>query len=58
MTIKVAIIESEAGWGRKIDEIREFETMEEAEDFVDDFNSYNTATKAPDWYMIAEILKN
>lgn len=54
---KVAIIESERGWGRKIDEVKEFPTRAEAEAFVTKFNSQNTADEVPDWYMVAEIME-
>jgi hypothetical protein len=48
------IIESERGWGRKIDEVKEFDTEKERDDFVKKFNSKNPPGPAPDWYMIAE----
>jgi glutaredoxin-related protein len=54
--IRVAIIESERGWGRKIDDVKEFDTMEEAETFIKEYNSYNTSPTAPDWYMQAELI--
>ena len=51
---KVAIIESERGWGQKVDEVKYFDNEEEANKFVRKFNSQNTAGQAPDWYMYAE----
>lgn len=54
--IKVNIIESERGWGQKVDEVREFKTYEDALAFVDDFNKDNNKDKVPDWYMYAEIV--
>lgn len=51
---RVDLIESERGWGSKIDEVKHFETEQEAKDFVREFNSKNTAATAPDWYMYAE----
>jgi hypothetical protein len=48
------IIESERGWGQKVDEVREFDTEKERDDFIKEFNSHNTETSAPDWYMKAE----
>lgn len=53
------IIESEAGWGSKIDETKEFDTIEERDAFVKEYNDkYNPPLKAgervPSWYMIAE----
>lgn len=55
--VKVAIIESERGWGRKIDEIKTFPTLDKAQAFIKEYNSYNTSTTAPDWYMQAELMK-
>lgn len=52
---KVNIIEMERGWGSKIDEVREFSTLQEAQDFVTEFNSYNNKPEVPDWYMYAEL---
>lgn len=54
-TIKVEIIESERGWGQKVDETKEFETLEEAESFVKEYNAENKWSSAPDWYMYARI---
>lgn len=51
---KVNIIESERGWGSKIDEVKEFYTQEEADDFIKDFNSKNDKDSVPDWYMYAD----
>jgi hypothetical protein len=56
MKTKVVIIESERGWGSKVDEIKEFDTREEAKDFVEEFNSHNTEKTTPDWYMVAKIV--
>lgn len=53
--VEVEIIESESGWGQRIDEVKEFNTMEEAVNFVNEFNSYNKEEKVPDWYMYARI---
>jgi hypothetical protein len=55
MSVKVFIIESEAGWGQKVDEVKEFPTKEEANAFVKEFNSYNSLPYTPDWYMYAEL---
>lgn len=54
MVWKVVIIESERGWGQRVDEVKEFETKAEADAFVKEFNSENTAPTAPDWYMQAQ----
>lgn len=55
MTVKVQIIESERGWGQKIDEIKEFPTREEALAFCKEFNKDNNQDQVPDWYMVAKI---
>lgn len=58
---KVVIIESEAGWGSKVDEILEFPTREEAKEFVESYNRkhnpgmYERPVKVPDWYMMAQL---
>ena len=51
---KVNIWEYERGWGSRIDERKEFDTKEEAEDFIVKYNSKNTEEVVPDWYMIAK----
>lgn len=56
--IKVLIIESEAGWGARVDEVKYFDTKEEAEKFVTKYNSYNDKPTVPDWYMYATIDNN
>lgn len=50
---KVQIDEYERGWGSRLDEIKEFDTKEEADQFIIEFNSKNTDEKVPDWYMVA-----
>lgn len=60
MITKVAIIESERGWGQKIDEIIEFDTRAAAEKYCKEYNEkYNPdlGGQVPDWYMIATILE-
>lgn len=57
MKVKVAIIESERGWGQRIDEVREFDTRAEAAAFVVDFNAENNKPEVPDWYMYAHIIE-
>lgn len=52
----VHIIESERGWGQRIDEVKEFATLPEAQAFVTEFNSVNTDSTVPDWYMYAKIV--
>lgn len=52
--VKVHIIESEAGWGQRVDETLEFATEELAIQYCEEYNNkYNTAESAPDWYMKA-----
>jgi len=57
--VHVAIIESERGFGQKIDEIREFkgeDAKEKAEAFVKKYNAANTEDKVPDYYTYAKIM--
>ena len=53
---RVDIIESERGWGRKIDESKYFDDEVEAKRFVTQYNSRNPPGPAPDWYMQAEYI--
>ena len=53
----VEIIESERGWGSKVDEVKYFDNFDDAAEFVDKFNSHNIAESAPDWYMVASTPK-
>lgn len=54
---RVDIIESERGWGSKIDETLYFDNEEEAKKYVKDYNEkYNSQEEVPDWYMIAEYV--
>ncbi len=53
MKYKATIMEYERGWGSRIDEVREFNSEVERDEFVDTFNSHNTAETVPDWYMVA-----
>lgn len=50
---KVTIIESERGWGQRVDEVKEFETYENAKKFQIKFNAVNNEDHVPDWYMLA-----
>lgn len=54
IAIKVPVIESERGWGSKIDDWMVVLSEEDAKAFIKEFNSKNTASSAPDWYMQAE----
>ena len=51
---KVYIIESERGWGTKVDDVKYIDTKENAMMFVREFNSKNNKEVVPDWYMYAE----
>jgi hypothetical protein len=54
MTWKVDIIESERGWGQKVDETKEFgEDFSAAKKFRDNYNAKNNEDTVPDWYMYA-----
>lgn len=50
---RVDIIESERGWGTKVDEVKYFDSEESAKAFCAEYNKTNTASVAPDWYMQA-----
>jgi hypothetical protein len=50
------MIESERGWGQKIDEIKEFPTREKALAFAQDYNKkHNNLPYVPDWYIKAVV---
>ena len=51
-TWKVEIIESERGWGSKVEEVKFFDNENDAA-FVSEFNSKNIEDYVPDWYMYA-----
>lgn len=59
MTYRAYVIESESGWGSKVDETKEFATKLERDNWVKDYNDkYNPdmgkpGHRTPDWYMIA-----
>ncbi len=54
---KVYIIESELGWGQKIEGEKEFDTPEEARKFCKKYNNKHCPPLAvtPDWYMYARM---
>jgi hypothetical protein len=54
LALKVPVVESEAGWGRKIDDWMVCQSMEDAKLFEEEFNSVNEDGPAPDWYMQVE----
>jgi hypothetical protein len=52
---KVEIIESERGWGSKVDEVLYFTEQAEAATYVKEYNEkYNPPGPVPDWYMVAQ----
>ena len=54
LAVKIPVIESEKGWGRKIDDYMVCLSKEDAEKFRSEFNSKNEEDSAPDWYMQVE----
>ena len=50
---RVVIIESERGWGQKVDEVKFFTDERTAIDFCRHYNEDLPDGPAPDWYMIA-----
>lgn len=54
---KVLIIESELGWGQKVEDVLEFPTPEEAELYVREYNRKHNPPmdRTPDWYMYAKL---
>lgn len=54
MQYRVDIIESERGWGQRIDETQYFDTLAEAQQFVKRYNASNNLPQVPAWYMYAE----
>lgn len=57
MKYHVQMIESERGWGQRIDEVKEFDTEEEALKFANDYNAkHNPPGPVPDWYIIARYV--
>jgi len=54
---RVDIIESERGWGQKIDETIYFDNEDEARQYATEYNlKYNNLDYVPDWYMRAEYV--
>jgi len=51
---RVTIIESERGWGQRVDEEVEFPTLKAAKAFQIKYNEQNILTRVPDWYMYAQ----
>lgn len=58
---RVDIIESERGWGSRVEDSKYFDNEAEAKKYVKKYNDqYNPdmgkAKTAPDWYMIAQYV--
>lgn len=51
--ISVPVLESERGWGSKIDDHMVCLTIEDSKLFIEDFNKKNNEDIVPDWYMKA-----
>jgi hypothetical protein len=49
----VNVYEYERGYGSKVDFTKEFDTYDKAMAYRKEFNSKNTETTVPDWYMVA-----
>ena len=52
----VHLLEFEAGWGSRVDEVLDFDDYDKAEDYIEQFNSKNKELQTPDWYMVAEYV--
>lgn len=50
---RVDVIESERGWGQKIDSTKFFKTESEAVKWVKEYNAENNLPYVPNWYMYA-----
>jgi len=50
---RVDIIESERGWGQKIEDQKFFDNYDEAAKYIERYNADLPAGPAPDWYMMA-----
>jgi hypothetical protein len=53
MKYAVQIIESERGWGQRVDETKTFKSLKKAKAFQEKFNKQNNLPYVPDWYMYA-----
>lgn len=52
----VQIIESESGWGQKVDETLYFDKEQDAKDYVAAYNKeFNSEPTTPSWYMYAKL---
>ena len=53
LAYRVSIIESERGWGQRLDEEKYFNSEVEAKAFCVEYNRQNNKEQVPDWYMYA-----
>lgn len=51
---RVDVYEYERGWGSRLDFQRDFDDKALAQEYMAEFNSKNTDSVAPDWYMVAQ----
>lgn len=52
---KVNIMESERGWGSKVEDTYYFDSKQDAAIWCMNYNKkYQSSSSTPDWYMIAE----
>lgn len=54
MKYKVEIWERDRWSGPSLDSTKEFDTKEERDAFIKEYNKGNTLPQAPDWYMVAQ----
>ena len=52
---QVDIIESERGFGQRLEGTKYFANKKEAEDLIEEFNKVNNEQKVPNWYMHAKL---
>jgi hypothetical protein len=50
---RVNIIETERGWGQRVDDYKDFDSKEDVLKFVKQYNAANNLPEVPDWYMYA-----
>ena len=51
---RVVMIESEAGWGQRVDDVLDFDTETEARTYETNYNAkYNPPGPTPAWYIVA-----
>lgn len=54
LAVKIAVVESERGWGRKVDDWMVCLSVEDANLYKKEFNAENVEERTPDWYMQVE----